>query len=948
MEDKQSSFGEETGIRSGRAAPVRIWLLGGVRVMVGPRIIGENVWRRQKSLQLVKLLALTPGHQIHRERAAELLWPGMSPKPSLNNLNRELHAARRILQSHDTVAELYLSLHNKWLSLCPNGTVWTDVEAFEDAAAGARRMDTPAAYEMALNLYAGDLLPQDQYDEWAETRRTELREMHLQLLVELAGLYEKLGQPYPAIEKLERAVSKDPVHEASNEALMRLYANSGRRQKALEKFEQLNESLREIGYEPASSTLRLRQDILFGEPLEHHPENGSVAREAGILPTHNLPWLRTSFIGRERELVELKGVLEMTGLLTLTGTGGSGKTRLALEAARELVGAYPGGIRLVELASLADPELVVKTMIRVLKADEPPGQLPIETLLDHLRYHLRDKKLLLVLDNCEHLVEEVAWIAGRLLDGRPNLKILATSREALDIPGELRLTVPPLSLPNAGENPAVEELGAYGAVHLLVDRASLRSPEFSLDSQNAGPITDICRKLEGLPLSLELAASRVATLGAEEVSSRLDDSLRLLSTGRRTATARQETLRATLDWSHDLLEESEKKLFRQLSVFTGGWTLEAARMVTLAGEDEHDVAETLHELIEKSLVMVEPSSPRRYRFLEPIRQYALEHLEVGPDPVPTRKRHAGWFLDLALRSYEEVLSSNRGAWLELLEAEQGNFRAALAWSFDWGDGEMGLQLVTALRYFWAMRGHLQEGRRWLERGDQVGGTKLSRAWALDTLATISMFQSDYDLAYELSEKAISLFRKIDEKEGIASCLVNLGFSAALGMKDTGALPGYVRESEELKLLIRDRRMVGYLILFEGLAHGFWGDFVRAKERFEESRTLHESLGEVQGVGLAAALTGLVALAAGEDLEAAAIFSSTLPSAREFGDRILIFYCLWGLASASSTKRPSRAAVLWGAARSLRENHGVGLPAVAIEMASYGWRKRRTVEKLSQK
>ena len=944
MRDENSTFDGKTGAYSRNTDPVRVWLFGGFRVSVGSREIREDDWSRRKSAGLIKLLALAPDHRMHRERAAELLWPGWDSKQSLNNLNRELYAARKILQPHDP--ETYLCLRNKRLNLCPNGAVWVDAAAFEAAAANARRINNPAAYEMALNLYTGELLPQDLYEEWIENHRTKLREMHVQLLVELAALYEKLGQPYPAIEKLERAVYEAPADEPAHEALIRLYTGIGRRWKAFEKYESLRESLEDLGCESTFHLGRIYRDILSEKPpTVSGPAPEQEPPEDIASSLHNLPRTQTSFVGRERELADIETSLSMTGLLTLTGGGGNGKTRLASEAAKELVGVYPDGVWLVELAPLSDPDSIPETISGVLGIDNQSGRPAEETLPEYLR----DKKLLLLLDNCEHLAGAAARLCGLLLDLCPYLKVLATSREPLNVPGEMQLAVPPLSLPDIHAEPAPKELSSYGSVQLLVDRVALRSPGFSLGLRNARAVAGICRKLEGIPLALELAVSRVATLGAEEVSSLLEASAGLLSTGRSTASGRQETLRAALDWSHDLLEEPEKRLLRRLAVFTGGWTLEAVRMVTLiGGEDEHAVPGALHELVEKSLVVVEPSTPRRYRFLEPVRQYALEWLEASPDLSRTRDRHARWFLDFASRSYEEVLSPNRGAWLELLETEQGNFRGALAWSFGGGDGEMGLRLVTALRYFWAMRGYLQEGRRWLERGLQADGTQFSRAWALDTLGTIAMFQSDYDLAYDLSEKAIVLFRKADDKEGVASCLVNLGFSAALGMKNTEALPGYVEESRTLKQVIRDSRMIGYLILFEGLAYGFWGDFVQAKERFAESLALHESLGEVQGVGLAAVLMGLVALAAGEDEEAAGVFISALPRAREFGDAILIFYCLWGLASATAAEHPARAAALWGAAQAMRKKRSIGLPPVAVEMSSYDWRRRRTIEKLGEK
>ncbi len=924
--------------------PIRIRLLGGFRVSIGSRELREDDWRRQKSAGLVKLLALAPGQRLHRERVAELLWPGCSPRRSLNNLHRELHAARKVLQPRDPASELYLCLRNRWLNLYPYGAVWVDVSAFEEAVANARRMNTPAAYETALSLYAGELLPQDRYEEWAESRRAELGETRLRLLAELAELYEKLGQPHQAIERLEQAVSGDPTNEAAHETLMRLYTSVGRRQKALEKYEALCENLENFGGGPPDFSRRLYQEILAGKSLEGAGVEPAPP-EVTIPPRHNLPRPRTSFVGREHELAEVEINLSMTGLLTLTGGGGGGKTRLALEASRKLVGVYPGGVWLVELASLSDPDLLPDTICGALGLDERPGRPAVKTLLEYLR----GEKLLLVLDNCEHLVGAAAHTAGCLLDSCPDLRILATSREPLNVPGELRFAVPPLSLPASQTEPALKDLASSGSVQLLVDRVSARSPGFSLGPGNSGAVADICQKLEGIPLALELAASRIATLGVDEVASLLEGSPGLLSTGRHIAPGRQETLRAALDWSHELLEGLEKKLFHRLAVFTGGWTLEAARMVTAFGEEDgRDVPGALHELVEKSLVVVEPSTPRRYRFLEPVRQYALEHLEESPDLAPARDRHARCFLWLASRSYDEVLSPGRGAWLELLETERGNFRGALAWSFSGGSGEIGLQLIAALRYFWSMRGNLQEARRWLQQGLHAGGTKLSRARAWDTLGTTAIFQSDYDLAYELSEQSMALHREVGDSEGTASSLINLGFCATLGMKNIAALPDYMKEAERLKPLIRDPRMVGFLILFQGLAHGIQGDLARARGLFAESLALHEKIGEVQGAGLAAALLGLVALAAGEDDEAATNFRSALPRAREFGDGILIYYCLWGLACATSTEHPERATKLWGAAESVHKARGVGLPAIAEKMAGYESRRDATAEKLGQR
>ena len=345
-----------------------------------------------------------------------------------------------------------------------------------------------------------------------------------------------------------------------------------------------------------------------------------------ITPHYNLPAARSSFIGREQDMFEVKRELATTRLLTLTGAGGSGKTRLALEVSRGLIDAYPDGVWVVELAPLSEEVLVPKAVAEALGVLERPQ----EPLADTLVEVLGDRQTLLVVDNCEHLIGAAAGLVDRLLDSCPGVRILATSREALGVEGEVRWLVPPLSVPEQERTPTREELKGYESVRLFVERARERDPAFSLDLHNAAWITEICRKLEGIPLAIELAAARVGTLSIEQIAQRLGDSLELLTHGGRTALHRQQTLKATLDWSYDLLSEPERVLFRRLSTFAGGWTLEASEAVGAGGSvEEEDVLDLLSGLVEKSLVVAKGSDHGgvRYRLLEPIRQYAREKLK---------------------------------------------------------------------------------------------------------------------------------------------------------------------------------------------------------------------------------------------------------------------------------------------------------------------------------
>ena len=622
--------------------------------------------------------------------------------------------------------------------MCPDGPLWVDVEAFEGSAATARRVREPAAYRAAIELYAGDLLPEDRYEAWAEERREALRETYLALLVELAGLYEQCEEYGPAIETLRQVVASEPAHEEARLSLMRLYAVSGQRWQAIAQYEQLERTLsEEPGADSDAASRRLHEEILADRLPRAHSRPESHSSETD---KHNLPNPHSSFVGREREIVEVKRSLAMSGVLTLNGIGGCGKTRLALEVARDLVGAYPDGVWLVELAPFADPELVPQAVAAALGVSEQPGRPLTQTLSDYLR----SRQTLLVLDNCEHLIDACARLVDALLGTCPELRVLATSREALGVAGETNWPLSPLSLPEAGTSdaerllPPVEDLTCYEAIRLFLDRAQARLPAFELTGENAGAVVEVCRKLDGIPLGIELATARLTVLAVDQVAAWLNDSLRLLTTGPRTADPRHRTLRATLAWSHDLLGEPERTLFRRLSVFAGGWTLEAAEAVGKSDGIEEGrvsnplVLDLLGGLVDKSLVVAEASlgagvAPR-YRMLEPVRQYAREKLESAakmaarPGETPAvpddtavpegtavpgeikqvRERHAGYYLALAEAAEPELVGAGQVAWLERLETEYGNMRAALSWCLD-EEGtkpeeraETGLRLAAAL------------------------------------------------------------------------------------------------------------------------------------------------------------------------------------------------------------------------------------------------------------
>ena len=430
-------------------------------------------------------------------------------------------------------------------------------------------------------------------------------------------------------------------------------------------------------------------------------------------PPTNLPVQVTSFVGREQEQATVLALLGHSHLVTLTGAGGAGKTRLLLQVAVASVETCPDGVWLVELASLADPVLVPQVVAAVLGVREEPGR-PLSATL---AAYLQPKALLLLLDNCEHLVGACAELANALLRTCPKLRILASSREGLLAAGETTYRVPSLSVPDLDHLPMPEQLAGYEAVQLFVERARARRPEFSLSAKNARAVAQICARLDGMPLAIELAAARVSALPVEAILARLDDRFRLLTGGPRSALPRQQTLRAALDWSHDLLSDQERLLLRRLSVFAGGWTLEQAEEVCVGqGIEAWEVLDVLGSLVNKSLILPEErDGEAHYRLLETIREYVLERLAMSGEQVEFRRRHAGYYLRQAEAAEPELHGPRQGRLLNQLETEHDNLRAALAWSLASGEAALGIRLAGALSGFWYLRGYVSEGRGWLER-----------------------------------------------------------------------------------------------------------------------------------------------------------------------------------------------------------------------------------------
>ncbi len=651
-------------------------------------------------------------------------------------------------------------------------------------------------------------------------------------------------------------------------------------------------------------------------PRAHTPER----------PPHNLPLERTSFIGREREIAEAKGLLAGHRLLTLTGAGGCGKTRLALAVANDLVEEFEDGVWVVELASLSDPGLVPQVVAGVLSVSEQPGRPLTATLTDSLC----SKQLLLVLDNCEHLIDACARFVDAVLASCPHLRILATSREALDVAGEANWRVPSLLVPDAGDSPSVEKLARYEAVRLFVERARSRLPAFDLTPENAREVVEVCRKLEGIPLAIELATARVTVLSVQQIAQKLKDPLGLLTAGGRTVAARHQTLRATLKWSYELLSEPERRLFERLSVFVGGWTLEAAEVVGAVPSVETErVLDLLSRLVDKSLVVAEDGGEGslRYRMLEPVRQYGRERLEERREAEAVLGKHAAFFLALAEEAESELKGPRQVLWLKRLDREQGNLRAAMRWLLGRGESEMVARLGWALWLFWWIRARFSEGRRWMEEV-LAKGTAMpasARAKALFVAGTMADGLADYRSAESLLEESLRLFKELEDERGAAYVLSSAGF-AAIGQGQHEKGIALLEEAVHLSLEVGEKWAAAYMLNFMAVVRRNLGDQARAKRLAEQGLALSRELGDREGISMALYILATLAQASSEHERAKGLFEEGLKLAAEVGDETNVAYCLEGLAAvAASEGTIACAARLWGAAEAL---------LATIEVAAY--------------
>jgi predicted ATPase/class 3 adenylate cyclase len=604
---------------------------------------------------------------------------------------------------------------------------------------------------------------------------------------------------------------------------------------------------------------------------------------------NNLPQQVTSFIGREGELVAIKELLAKGRLLTLLGTGGLGKTRLSLQVAADVLEDYPDGVWLVELAAVADARLVPQAVASVLGVKEKAGRPVLEALVKCIK----DRRLLLILDNCEHLVQACAELAERLLRAGAGVKVLASSREALHTSGETTYPVPSLAQPDARDEVSVEMLRQYEAVRLFVDRAQAAQPAFAVTPGNAPALADICRRLDGIPLAIELAAARVRALSVEQIAARLGDRFRLLTQGSRTALPRQQTLRALIDWSYDLLTADEQKLFTRLSVFAGGFTLDAAEVVGAGGGiDAPGVLDLLAALVEKSLVELDAAG-ERYRMLETVCAYAQQRLGETGDADTTRTRHLTFFVALADRAAAELWGAQQGAWVEKLGRERENLLSALEWC---GDGSeravQGLRLVTKLQLYWLPSGMLELGYRLTSEAlsrPAAQARTVERCGALYAASQLAYFLGQFRENAMHAEQSLAIAREIGDHKRALDALLMWGY-AADEMGDRGAALVHFEAATALARRIGDRARLSYALNARA-GHHVPGNEAAALPLYEEAAALAREVGDIDAAAVTLQNIARALLAVDQSDGARGYLLESLEAAAEIGATRTLLYVL---------------------------------------------------------
>jgi predicted ATPase/DNA-binding SARP family transcriptional activator len=892
-------------------------LLGDMQVRLGGTVV-TIVSGRQRLL--LARLALAGRRFVPVSQLIDDLWEDRPPGSATNALQVYVSGLRKLL------GPAAVRTRGRSYAL-DSGAVVDAAEFRREVAAGLSAASADSAsvasglLERGLSRWAGQ--PCQDLDEVAFVlaARAGLTDLYLSGMEAWAAARIAQGAARETVPQLRNLAGDHPFREGIQAQLIVALAVSGRQVEALAAYEDIRTALaEEFGVDPGDVLQAAHVAVLRNELPTPAPgvKAGRPVRRA----LNNLPVALTSFVGRESEAPEVRACLASARLVTLTGPGGCGKTRLAINVAEALQERYPDGIWLVELGARTDAEGVQQAASLALGVSEAPAAAPARSLMEHLR----DRDLLLILDNCEHLAWACADFSASILANCPGVRILATSRVPLGVPGETEWAVPPLEVPDLLRIPPLRRLGEYASVRLFVDRASAVLAGFALTESNATAMAAICARLAGIPLALELAAAQVRALSVTQIAARLDQQLALLSDTIRYGPARQRTLRHTMDWSFNLLTSREQALFARLSVFAGSFSLQAAE--ELAGRDGGGL-DVFSRLVVHSLVAVERDEDfSRYRLLEPLRHYAAERLAHRNESGDVQAWHAAYYLRMAEEAEGDLGGgSAQAAWFRLLEREWDNLLAALRELAERADMTGVARLISALWRFFLIQGALREGRRLLEQAlasPSVAG--LIRARALRTCGIFTHELSDYEQAAQRYTESLELFRSVGARKDAAGVLANMGLLAA-NQSQFGRAAQLMEESLQIRRALNDVLEIALSLDNLGMLALEQGDIRKARELLEESvemfRRGHDKMGE------SVALNNLsrVVMRQGDWDGALALNRRGLELNRELGGQWGTTYCLQTLGEIAVGKTQLAEAVgLLGAAVLLREYTGEVLSA----------------------
>jgi predicted ATPase/DNA-binding SARP family transcriptional activator len=876
--------------------PVEVVVDGQVRPLPGG---GER--------ELLALLALSAGRVVAVPVLVDGLWGEDLPANPGNALQVRVSKLRRALSSAGALSALVLTRAPGYLLDVDPRRV--DALRFTDRVAAARAIadsDPVAAatlYREALSCWRGGALAEFADARWAGPEAARLVELQLAAREELIDLELAAGRHSEVLAELEALTAAHPLRERLHSRLMLALYRAGRQADALTAYQRARAVLdAELGLTPGAELRDLQEAILQQRADLTPPARVATTPAAPSTPRavpRALPPRLTSFLGREAELRRVAELLQAHRLVTITGPGGVGKTSLALEAARAAADGHPDGVGFVRLAGVTDPAQVPQAVLAALQVRDVATATAEEQLLGHLR----DRAALLVLDNCEHLADACALLAERLLESCAGVRLLATSREPLAARGEVQSALDPLPLP--AEDVAPADLAASTAVQLFVDRARGALPDFGLAEDNAVAVAEICRHLDGIPLALELAAARVTALPVEELADRMGDRFALLTTGPRTAEARQRTLRATVDWSYQLLTDPERVLLRRLSVFRGGWTLDAVQAVAGGdGLERAGVVDVLGRLVDRSLVVaermaVDRDAGPRYHLLETVREYARQRLAESAEEDRVARAHVGYLTDLAERAEGDLRGGGQARWLRRLGLERDDIEAALVWCAQHAayEPDAGLRLVGALGWYWYFATRPDGGQRVAAMvASAPAGSPAARARALQALAVAArpgacIVHPDPDCAAAAAQSR-TLFAEVSDDVRVALSDTLLAVEA-IGADDAGAAFDLLQQADHTFCQVGDAWCSALVQFVRMELHAATGDLAEATAVGHRALAAFRALGDQWGVSAIQFHLGIALHRAGQLEEALGMYEGALSSGHQIGPANTVQYALAG-------------------------------------------------------